>query len=55
MLFIILAEEKGSYDHYIVNDDLNVAYEKLKGILIQVRNKVEYKGILIQVRNKVTK
>ena len=30
------AKQKGSYDHIVVNDDLEVAYEKLKGILIQV-------------------
>lgn len=28
------AKEPGAYDHVIVNDDLDVAYEKLKGILI---------------------
>ncbi|KAL4217069.1 hypothetical protein ACF0H5_023525 [Mactra antiquata] len=27
------AKEPGSYDHIIINDDLEVAYEKLKGIL----------------------
>lgn len=27
------AKEPGAYDHIIVNDDLDVAYEKLKGIL----------------------
>ena len=30
------ADEDGSYDHIIVNDSLEVAYEKLKGILIAV-------------------
>ncbi|KAK2146965.1 hypothetical protein LSH36_576g01002 [Paralvinella palmiformis] len=29
------ADQKGSYDHIIVNDDLEIAYEKLKGILIK--------------------
>ncbi|KAK7506581.1 hypothetical protein BaRGS_00002056 [Batillaria attramentaria] len=28
------AKQPGSYDHVIINDDLDVAYEKLKGILI---------------------
>ncbi|XP_070186502.1 uncharacterized protein [Littorina saxatilis] len=29
------AEQAGAYDHIIVNDDVDVAYEKLKGILIE--------------------
>ncbi|XP_013407876.1 guanylate kinase isoform X2 [Lingula anatina] len=29
------ANQKGSYDHIIINDDLDIAYEKLKGILIE--------------------
>lgn len=29
------AAEKGSYDHIVVNDNLDIAYEKLKGILIK--------------------
>ena len=33
---VFAAEEKGSYDHIVVNNDLDVAYEKLKGILIKV-------------------
>ncbi|XP_076459990.1 uncharacterized protein LOC143293045 [Babylonia areolata] len=28
------ADQPGSYDHIIVNDDVDVAYDKLKGILI---------------------
>ena len=34
----VSATEKGAYDHIVVNDDLEVAYEKLKGILIKVRS-----------------
>ena len=30
------ANQPGAYDHIIVNDDVEVAYEKLKGILIAV-------------------
>ena len=37
VLSFVTAAQKGSYDHIIVNDDLDVAYEKLKGILIKVR------------------
>jgi len=29
------AAEKGAYDHIVVNDDLDIAYEKLKGILMK--------------------
>ena len=32
----VSASVKGTYDHTVVNDELDVAYEKLKGILIQV-------------------
>ena len=32
----VTAKEKGAYDHVVVNDDVDVAYEKLKGILIKV-------------------
>ena len=29
-------ERNANFDHTVVNDDLEVAYEKLKGILIKV-------------------
>ena len=32
----VSASTKGTYDHTVVNDELEEAYEKLKGILIQV-------------------
>ena len=32
----LTAEEQGSYDHVVVNDQLEVAYEHLKGLLIKV-------------------
>ena len=33
-------EKNGNFDHTVINDDLEVAYEKLKGILIKVREVV---------------
>ena len=36
IIFSFTAKEKDSYDHIIINDDLEVAYEKLKGILLAV-------------------
>ena len=36
----VSAQEKGAYDHVVVNDNLEVAYEKLKGILIKVSTMV---------------
>ena len=41
VFFCVSAKEKGAYDHIIVNDDLEVAYEKLKGILIKVSGSSE--------------
>ena len=35
--FSFLGDERNAnFDHTVVNDDLEVAYEKLKGILIKV-------------------
>ena len=34
--FLVLAAVKGSYNHYIVNDELSVAYDRLKKILMTV-------------------
>ena len=33
---LLPGSQPGNFDHTIVNDDLEIAYEKLKGILIQV-------------------
>ncbi|XP_005095062.2 guanylate kinase isoform X2 [Aplysia californica] len=35
------AEESGAYDHIVVNDDLEIAYEHLKGILIEDITKLQ--------------
>ena len=35
-LLLFAGEQKGAYDHIVVNDVLEVAYEKLKGLLIKV-------------------
>ena len=34
--FVFTAKTEGAYDHRIVNDDVEVAYEKFKGILCAV-------------------
>ena len=34
--FIFTAKTEGAYDHRIVNDDVDVAYEKFRGILCAV-------------------
>ncbi len=41
ILSTITGSQPGNFDHTIVNDDLEIAYEKLKGILIQVRWSVQ--------------
>ena len=47
IMIFISASNKGTYDHTIVNDDLEDAYEILKGILIQVGLNRICVGILI--------
>lgn len=34
--YLFPADQKGSYDHIVVNDNLDVAYEYFKGLLIGV-------------------
>lgn len=34
--FVLTAEQPGSYDHIIENDDVDAAYSKLKSIVIDV-------------------
>ena len=33
---VLAAEQPGSYDHVIVNDDVDVAYDQLRKIVIDV-------------------
>ena len=44
--FLFPADQKGNYDHIVVNDDLDLAYEYFKGLLIGVSSLPWYVKII---------
>lgn len=46
--FVLTAEQPGSYDHIIVNDDVDTAYSQLKSIVIDVSTRTVNKKFMLK-------